>query len=130
MYFLINFLRALFGTLTGIHHICTEARQVAAKPQLDNMSCRISLRQCDPSAVCHQVGRVTQQKLLNWFRGMRSYRITESSADKSVKWYKAPVCNGPPDQSADEEKKGIQDAQQRKHMPINALAPHLQAIQR
>lgn len=72
-----------------------------------------------------------QQKLLNWFRGMRSYRITERSADKSAKWYKAPVCNGPPDQSADEEKKkGIQDAQQRKHMPINALAPHLQAIQR
>lgn len=28
------------------------------------------------------------------------------------------------------EKKGIQDAQQRKRMPINALAPHLHAIQR
>lgn len=70
------------------------------------MSCRISLRRCDPSAVCHQVGRVMQQKLLNWFREMRSYCITESSADKSVKSYKAPVCDGPPDQSADEEKKG------------------------
>lgn len=56
----------------------------AQKPlelQLDNKSRHICYQWCDPRTEHHQVGRVMQQKLLNWFHGMRSSSITESSVD-------------------------------------------------